>query len=103
MIFVLILAMGAIVFGNRYLFLEPRLPLRLTRRVRDFLAFSVPGMLTAICGPIIFMPGHSLNVSPLNPYILGGVCAVLLMLWTKRVLTSVVLSVCAFYLFRWLF
>lgn len=45
--------MGLIVFLNRYLFLEPRLPVRLNRGAREFLGFAVPGMLTAICGPII--------------------------------------------------
>jgi len=102
MILAIILGMGAILFFNRYLFLEPRLPLRLGKRTRDFLAFAVPGMLTAICGPIIFMPGHSLNLSPLNPYFLGGVCTAILILCTRRVLTSVVLSVGVFYLLRWL-
>lgn len=50
MTWILIFAMGAIVFLNRYAFLEPRLPLRLSSNARQFLGFAVPGMLTAICG-----------------------------------------------------
>ena len=61
MTWILIFAMGAIVFLNRYAFLEPRLPLRLSSNARQFLGFAVPGMLTAICGPIIFMPDHQLT------------------------------------------
>lgn len=102
MIFVVIVGMGLILFVNRYLFLEPRLPLKLNQGTRDFLAFAVPGMLTAICGPIIFLPDHQLNLSPLNPYLLGAVSAVLLISWTKRLLTSVLLSMGFFYLLRWL-
>lgn len=101
MIFVVIFGMGAILLFNRYLFLEPRLPVRLGQRARDFLGFAVPGMLTAIGGPIIFLPGHQLNLSLLNPYLLAAVCTVVLMLLTRRVLTSVVLSVALFYLLRW--
>lgn len=54
MIYIMIVVMGLAVFLNRYLFIEPRLPVRLNRGAREFLGFAVPGMLTAICGPIIF-------------------------------------------------
>ena len=103
MIFVMIVGMGLIVFFNRYLFLEPRLPVRLNRGAREFLGFAVPGMLTAICGPIIFMADHTLNLSLGNPYLLAGICAVGLMFWTRSVLITVLLSMALFYLFRWLF
>lgn len=102
MIWAMILGMGAIVFFNRYVFLEPRLPLRLGKHARDFLGFAVPGMLTAICGPIIFMPGQQLDLSLFNPYLVGMLCAIICMLCTRRVLTSVVLSMGVFYLLRWL-
>ena len=101
MIWVIIGGMALILFFNRYLFLEPRLPIRLNRQVRDFLGFAVPGMLTAICGPIIFVTDHTLNLSLSNPYLLAGLCAIALMLWTRNVLLSVVLSVASFYLLRW--
>lgn len=102
MIFVMIIGMGLAVFFNRYLFLESRLPVRLNRGAREFLGFAVPGMLTAICGPIIFLAEHKLNLSPTNPYLLAGICAVALMFWTRSVLTTVLSSMALFYLFRWL-
>ena len=58
MIYIMIVVMGLAVFLNRYLFIEPRLPVRLNRGAREFLGFAVPGMLTAICGPIIFLADH---------------------------------------------
>lgn len=100
MIWSLIVAMGIAVFLNRYAFLEPRLPLRLSSNARQFLGFAVPGMLTAICGPIIFVPEHQLNLSPLNPYLLGALAAVSLMLWTGRVLLSLLLSMGLFLILR---
>jgi len=101
MIFLMIFGMGLIVFLNRYLFIEPRLPVRLNRGAREFLGFAVPGMLTAICGPIIFLADHTLNLSPSNPYLLAGLSAVALMYWTRSVLITVLLSMALFYLFRW--
>ena len=103
MIWILIFAMGAIVFLKRYAFLEPRLPLRLSSNARQFLGFAVPGMLTAICAPIIFMPGQQLNLSLLNPYLLGSLVAIALVLLTRSVLLSMLVSMLIFYLLRsWL-
>ncbi|WAT25798.1 AzlD domain-containing protein [Pseudomonas sp. GXZC] len=102
MIFLMIVIMGLAVFLNRYLFIEPRLPVRLNRGAREFLGFAVPGMLTAICGPIIFLADHHLNLNPANPYLLAGISAVALMFWTRNVLVTVLLSMALFYLFRWL-
>ncbi|MDN6860099.1 AzlD domain-containing protein [Pseudomonas sp. CAN2814] len=101
MAWAVIFGMGLIVFFNRYVFLEPRLPIRLGSNVRQFLGFAVPGMLTAICGPIVFLPEHQLNLRLDNPYLLGAVVAVALVLWTRNVLLSVLLSMGAFYLLRW--
>ncbi|GLH31627.1 MULTISPECIES: AzlD domain-containing protein [Pseudomonas] len=103
MTWLLIFAMGAVVFLNRYAFLEPRLPLRLSSNARQFLGFAVPGMLTAICGPIVFLPGHQLDLSPLNPYLLGAVVAIVLVLLTRSVLLSMLVSMFIFFLLRsWL-
>lgn len=103
MIWLLILGMGLLVFLNRYAFLEPRLPLRLSSNARQFLGFAVPGMLTAICGPIIFLPEHQLDLSLTNPYLLGSVVAVVLVLLTRSVLLSMLVSMLIFFLLRsWL-
>ncbi|MDW9406481.1 AzlD domain-containing protein [Pseudomonas soli] len=103
MIWLLIFAMGAVVFLNRYAFLEPRLPLRLSSNARQFLGFAVPGMLTAICGPIIFLPEHQLDLSPLNPYLLGSLVAIALVLLTRSVLLSMLARMLTFFLLRsWL-
>ncbi|MBV6286743.1 AzlD domain-containing protein [Pseudomonas aegrilactucae] len=101
MIFVLILGMGLLVFLNRYAFLEPRLPLRLSSNARQFLGFAVPGMLTAICGPIVFLPEHQLDLSLSNPYLMGSLVAIVLVLWTRSVLFSMLASMALFFVLRW--
>ncbi|MHC6225033.1 AzlD domain-containing protein [Pseudomonas sp. X10] len=100
MIFLLILGMGLVVFLNRYAFLEPRLPLRLSSNARQFLGFAVPGMLTAICGPIIFLPGQQLDLRLGNPYLLGSLVAIALVLLTRSVLLSMLVSMVIFFLLR---
>lgn len=103
MVWLAILGMSLILFFNRYLFLEPRLPLKLGRHLRNFLGFAVPGLLTAICAPIVFLPDHQLNISLTNPYLLAGISAVIFMLWSRSVLTTLAASMALFYLFRWWF
>lgn len=102
MIMAVIVGMALIVFLNRYVFLEPRLPLRLNENVRGFLGFVVPGMLTAICGPIVFMRDHQPDFSLANPYLISSLVAIGLMLLTRSVLLSVLLSLGFFFLFKWL-
>ena len=102
MIFAIIIGMGLIVFLNRYVFLEPRLPLRLGRNTRAFLGFAVPGMLTAICGPIVFLPGGQLDLNPVNPYLLSSLVAIGLVLLTRSTLASMLLSMLCFFILRWL-
>ena len=101
MIYIMIVAMGLVVFFNRYLFIEPRLPVRLNRGAREFLGFAVPGMLTAICGPIVFMPDKQLNLQWDNPYLLSSLVAIGLVLATRNTLLSMLLSMAFFFLLRW--
>ena len=101
MIYLMIVAMGLVVFLNRYLFIEPRLPVRLNRGAREFLGFAVPGMLTAICGPIVFMPEKQLNLQWDNPYLLSSLVAIGLVIYTRNTLLSMLLSMAFFFLLRW--
>ncbi|SEN56258.1 Branched-chain amino acid transport protein [Pseudomonas sp. ok272] len=103
MVWAVIVGMGLLVFLNRYVFLEPRLPVRLSSNARQFLGFAVPGMLTAICGPIVFMPEHQLNLQWHNPYLLSSLVAIALVLYTRSTLISMLLSMAFFFLLRWLF
>ena len=54
-------------------------------------------------GPIIFMADHQLNLSLLNPYLLGSLVAIALVLLTRSVLLSMLVSMLIFFLLRsWL-
>ncbi len=101
MVWAVIFGMGAIVFLNRYLFLEPRLPIRLGSNLRQFLGFAVPSMLTAICGPIVFMPEGRIDLGYDNPYLVSGAVTVALVLYTRNTLASMLLGMAFFFLFKW--
>lgn len=71
-----IVLLALITFTTRYLFLEGRLPLHLGFKVRQFLSYSGPAILTAICMPIIFIKEHQLNLVLSNPYLGGATMAI---------------------------
>lgn len=96
MVMLSILAMTLLVFMSRYLFLEPRLPLRLNPQAQRLLKYSSPAVLTAIWAPIVFMPEQSLWVSTNNPYLIGALAAALLAWRTKNVLLTTLVSMVIF-------
>ncbi|KXI22621.1 AzlD domain-containing protein [Photobacterium sanguinicancri] len=100
MIMLSILAMTAIVFFSRYVFLEPRVPLKLNNHALRLLSYSSPAILTAIWAPIIFLPDGELSVSVTNPYLLAAIITALLVWKTGNVLLSIILSMGAFLFFN---
>ncbi|WP_368163399.1 AzlD domain-containing protein [Aeromonas sp. R6-2] len=98
MILLAILAMTALVFASRYLFLSPTLPVRLGARSRRLLGYAMPAVLTALWGPIVFVPEGELAISPASPYLLGALCAALLAWRTRHVLLATLASLSLFLL-----
>lgn len=98
MIMLSIFAMTALVFMSRYLFLEPKLPLRLSPNLQRFLSYSSPAVLTAIWAPIVFTHEKSLWIDSINPYIWASLLAGILAWKTKNVLLTTVASMAVFLL-----
>lgn len=98
MIWLLMLALVVLVFGSRYLFLEPRLPLKLGPKTLKLLSFSTPAVLAAIIGPIIFVQDKQLISSWNNEYLIGAVVAVVMILLTGRTLLTAAVSMAVFLL-----
>jgi len=73
-----LILMAVITFTTRYLFLHPRLPIKLGAKTIKVLSFSAPAVLTAIWVPIIFVREQALILSPTNPYLIGATIAVIL-------------------------
>nr|WP_319557047.1 AzlD domain-containing protein [uncultured Vibrio sp.] len=100
MIMLSILLMTALVFTSRYLFLEPKLPIRLGTRTQKILSYASPAVLTAIWAPIVFVPEGELGLSLQNPFLLAAIIAVLIAYLTKNVLMTTIVSMAAFLLLR---
>ncbi|UIP29731.1 AzlD domain-containing protein [Photobacterium sp. TLY01] len=98
MIWLTIIAMTLIIFASRYLFLEPRLPIKLNAQTQRFLSYSSPAVLTAIWAPIVFLPEkNTISITFSNPYLIGAVIAILIALKTKNVLLTAVISMLVFF------
>lgn len=100
MVMLSILAMTVLVFVSRYLFLEPKLPLRLNPQAQRLLSYSSPAVLTAIWAPIVFMPEKELWVTPENPYLVAAVIAALIAWKTSNVLLTTIVSMVIFLLLK---
>ncbi|MGL6351347.1 AzlD domain-containing protein [Aeromonas popoffii] len=93
----LILALATIVFFNRYIFLEPNVPLKIPNLVNRALKYSAPCLMTAICGPIILMEHGAIREFPNNPYFLGALISIVISFYIKNIVSAVLLSLAAFY------
>jgi branched-subunit amino acid transport protein len=92
--------MAAIIFFSRYVFLEPRLPLKLSPTVLHFLSYAAPAVLTAILAPIVFIQDSQLDISLENNYLICALLAVFLAITTRNTLLTTVLSMVVFFMLR---
>jgi len=97
MIWLTIVSMAALVFISRYLFLEPRLPLRLNDNLQKVLAYAAPAVLTAIITPIVWISDHQISLSIDNSYLVGTIFACLLAYFTRNTLLTVLASMALFF------
>ena len=92
----MIFALAGIVLLNRYVLLEPRVPIRLPNFIRQALQYSAPCLLTAICGPIL-LGDSGLKGLPSNPYAYAALFSIGCALVIKNMLLSVLVSLAGFY------
>ncbi|WP_299727157.1 AzlD domain-containing protein [uncultured Endozoicomonas sp.] len=92
----ILLCVAVLVYGSRFLLMEPWLPLRLSQNVQQLLTYSAPAVLTAIATPIVFFPEKQLSISIDNHYLVASIIVVLLAKLTKNTLITVVLGMLCF-------
>ena len=100
MITLTIFFMAVIIFFSRYVFLEPRLPLKLNAHILHFLSYSAPAVLTAILAPIVFVHDKQLDISFENHYLTCAMVAVILAITTRNTLLTTILSMLLFFILR---
>ncbi len=69
MSWLMILGLAAIIFFNRYYFLEPNVKVKLPVLMNKMLNYSAPCLLSAICIPVIFFENNELRGFLDNPYL----------------------------------
>jgi branched-subunit amino acid transport protein len=97
MIWFIIVGMASIVFVSRYIFLEPKLPLKLSESTHRFLSYSAPAVLTAILAPIVFVRENTLSITLDNNYLIGAIIASLLAYFTRNTLLTALVSMGIFF------
>ena len=95
-----IVLLACITFLSRYLFLHPKLPIRIGAKTTHFLSFSAPAVLTAIWVPIIFIQDNSFNSSLTNPYLLAATVAIITAYKSHSVYLTLGASLTVFVLLR---
>jgi len=95
-----IILLACITFFSRYLFLHPKLPLRIGAKTSHFLSFSAPAVLTAIWVPIIFIQDNSFNSSLTNPYLLAATVAIIVAYKSHSVYLTLCTSLTVFVLLQ---
>jgi len=96
MTIVTILLMALITFTTRYLFIHPKMPIRLGEKMFTFLSFSAPAVLTAIWVPIIFIREEKLDTSLTNPYLIAASVAIVISVKSKNIYFTLFVSVSVF-------
>ncbi len=95
-----IFLLAVITFSSRYLFIHPKMPIRLGGKLRQFLSFSAPAVLTAIWVPIIFIQGDNLNITVTNPYLIAALAAIIISAKTRSIYLTILVSVVIFIAMR---
>ncbi|MDX7991039.1 AzlD domain-containing protein [Xenorhabdus littoralis] len=94
----LIFILAGIVFFNRYVFLEPRMPVKLPNVLNESLNYSAPCLLIAICGPIILMEQGELRELSNNPYLWGALLTTVFAFFIRNIVVCVIVSLMGFYI-----
>jgi len=97
MTWLLLLTLAAVVFFNRYIFLEPKIPLKIPALLGEALEYAAPCLLTAICAPIIFFDHGVLRSSLDSPYLLGSLLSIAIAFYVRSMVLSVACSLFLFY------
>lgn len=101
-IWLLIALMALVTFSIRYALFARANAISLPPKLERALKYSAPCVLTAIWVPSVLMPNGEIDISLANPYFIGGLIAVVIGLWKKNTLLTIVVSMTCFFLYKWM-
>ena len=98
----LIAGMFIVTFGIRYILFAIADNISFPEPLKRALNYVPIAVLTAIIFPAVFMSKGELLIAIENPYIVGAVVAVMVSVWRKQMLLTVVAGLAAFAIWKWL-
>jgi branched-subunit amino acid transport protein len=96
----LIAGMTLVTFSIRYPILVLVGRLNLPPGVFQTLRYVPVAVLTAIIAPIMLMPENTLDLHPSNAYLMGGLVAIFIAAWKKKLLLTITVGMVAFFAWR---
>jgi len=94
---------GLVTFGMRLSFIYLFGRFEIPELVRRALRFVPPAVLSAIIFPNVLMPNNTLDLSFGNHRMLAGLIAVLVALWTKNTLLTILAGMAALLILQFAF
>jgi branched-subunit amino acid transport protein len=94
--FLLIGGMAIVTFAIRYPVLALSGRFQLSERFLQILRYVPPVVLTAIVAPTVLMPENQLSLSYANARLVGAIAALLIGLWRKNLLLTIVVGMAVF-------
>ena len=94
---------GLLTFGMRFSFIYLFGRFEIPQTVHRALRFVPPAVLSAIIFPNILMPNNYLDLSLTNYRWIAGLVAVLVALWTKNTLLTILVGMAALLILQFVF
>lgn len=99
----LLLGMFIVTFGIRYVLFALADTIEFPPLLKRALNYVPVAVLTAIIFPAVLMPKGELYFDISNPYIIGAIVAIIVSVWRKNMLLTVVTGLIAYAVWKMLF
>ncbi|PSB11732.1 branched-chain amino acid transport [filamentous cyanobacterium CCP1] len=101
--FILILGMALVTFLIRYPIIGMSGRIKLSPQFLQLLSYVPPAVLTAIVVPAVLIPtGDQILLDYTNARLIGAIAAILVGVWRKNLLLTIVVGMVAFFAWQWL-
>lgn len=101
--FILILGMALVTFLIRYPIIGMSGRIKLSPQFLQLLSYVPPAVLTAIVVPAVLIPtGDRILLDYTNARLIGAIAAILVGVWRKNLLLTIVVGMVAFFAWQWL-
>ncbi|MCX7786544.1 MAG: AzlD domain-containing protein [Spirochaetes bacterium] len=98
-----IVGMALVTFGIRYVLFASAGKVRFSSRFEALLRFIPPAVLSALIVPALLIPqGKEIVIRLDNPYLIGGIVALLVGLIWRNLFAVLGMGMGAFWLWRWI-